>query len=752
MMSDMLHRIQGISLKWKLLIPFLLFSFLGTTSLVYMGLSSQQELIKKEEKNQLRRFYHLFIDKVTQKGKQALSMATILAENPKIQELLAERDREALMAYTLPLYEQLKKEFGIRQFHFHIPPGKSFLRVHAPQRLGEMISYRRGVMDVLKGRQGIQGLEWGLTGLGIRGVVPIFAQDTLVGSIEIGFPFGKSFLQALKATWGPDFTVFEHRGGDFCPILATTMEKERPFCFRQNAFERSLEQAVIEIAPPKDSHRSVFMGPVKDYQGENVAVVEIDMDRLPIVQRLKRTRNLMVLVGVAGICISFALVWIVAVLFVRPIKEMVSNAREIAEGKREQWIRPGPEDEIAVLAHALNTMLSSLQQRQMQIEDYAKTLEKRVQERTADLVLSEEKYRTLVDNLPLVVYRLLEDGTTEFINPYFTSKLGFSPDEVVGNKRFWQEKIWGYEPEKRQEVLQRLVREKEEFRVERVVKDKSGHPLTFIDHAIPVLDDAGEFQWIEGIMVDITELKRLQEKALRTEEMRILGEISSRFAHEMRNPLATAGGFARRLRDSLKEDEHHRKLLNIIVEEVARLEKILKIILSSIEPFTLCVSRVDITELVQDTLEGLKTQMAAKEIVLKTSFAPNAGDVYADGSLLKKALDNLLKHAVVSMPAGETLWVSTKREAAHLVLLVQHKMGGLSQDDLDQFFYPHITDKAESAILELPLSKIIIHRHGGKADVSQEGEALILRVELPFTPPPGVEEHAMQTEYGKELS
>lgn len=746
-MLNMLHKIQSISLKWKLLIPFLLFSFLGTTSLVYMGLSSQQELIKKEEKNQLRWFYHLFIDKVTQKGKQALSMATILAENPKIQELLAERDGEALMAYTLPLYRQLKKEFGIRQFHFHIPPGKSFLRVHAPQRLGEMISYRRGVMDALKHSQGIQGLEWGLTGLGIRGIVPIFAQDTLVGSIEIGFPFGKSFLKALKATWGPDFTVFEHRGGDFCPILATTMEKERPFCFRQNAFERSLEQAVIEIAPPKDSHRSVFMGPVKDYQGENVAVVEIDMDRSSIVKRLAKTRDLMVLVGIIGICISFIFVWFVAGAFIRPIKEMVSNAREIAEGKRERRITPGPEDEIGVLAHALNTMLGALQLREKQIEDYAKTLEKRVQERTADLVLSEEKYRTLVDNLPLVVYRLLGDGTTEFVNPYFTSKLGFSPDEVVGNKRFWQEQIWGYEPKKSEQVLERLVKEKQGFRVERGVKDKWGHRLTFIDHAIPVLDDAGEFKWIEGIMVDITELKRLQEKALRTEEMRVLGEISSRFAHEMRNPLATAGGFARRLRDSLTEDAQHRKLLSIIVEEVARLEKILKIILSSIEPFTLSISRVNFNELVQGALEPLKKQILAKDIILEESLSPAAGSLHADGGLLHKAFDNLLKHAVVSIPHGERLFVSTRADAEHLVLIVRHKGDGLSQEDVDQFFYPHITGKAESTILELPLSKIIIHRHGGTAKVSQEGEDIVLTVELPYAPPPGMEDLSLDTEY-----
>ncbi|MDZ7697020.1 MAG: cache domain-containing protein [Deltaproteobacteria bacterium] len=400
MFSEIVHSVQSISLKWKLLIPFLLFSFLGTTSLVYIGLNSQQELIKKEEKKELRRFYRLFLNKISQKGTQALSIATVLADNPQIQRLLAEKDKDGLRAYTRPLYEQLAQEFSVRQFHFHIPPGISFLRIHSPGQEGEMIAYRKGVMDALKGGRGIVGLEWGLTGLGIRGIVPLYSAGTLVGSIEIGYPFGRSFLEDLKAYWGPDFTVFEKKGPDAFALLATTREKGEPYRLHGNSITHAYDRAHIWIAPPGHPDRSIFVGPVRDYQGEIVAEVEIDMDRLPILQRLSRTRNLMILVGLAGICISFALIWVVALLFVRPIKEMVTHAQEIAEGKRYRRITPGPEDEIGVLAHSLNTMLSSLQRRERQIEEHARTLERRVRERTQDLVSSEEKYRTLVDNLP----------------------------------------------------------------------------------------------------------------------------------------------------------------------------------------------------------------------------------------------------------------------------------------------------------------------------------------------------------------
>ena len=81
-------------------------------------------------------------------------------------------------------------------------------------------------------------------------------------------------------------------------------------------------------------------------------------------------------------------------------------------------------------------MLDSLKKRRSEIEDYAKTLEEKVQERTVDLEASEEKYRTLVENVPLIVYRIRQDGTTEFVNYYLKESLGYSIEEAMGDRLF----------------------------------------------------------------------------------------------------------------------------------------------------------------------------------------------------------------------------------------------------------------------------------------------------------------------------
>ena len=732
MFYDFIYRVRSISLKWKLLIPFLFFSLLGTTSLVYIGLNSQNELIKGGEKKELQRFYKLFLAVVQQQGEQALAMATIIAQNPRVKDLLAAKDRDGLLAYSLPLFKQLEKDFGIKQMHFHVPPGRSFLRVHSPFQYGEMISYRRGIMDTMKSGQGVVGLEWGLTGLGIRGVAPVYRKGSLAGTVEIGYPFDIGFLKELREKWGPHFSVYERKSRNRYPVLATTMGSCKLFPLLEKQLDASLVHPVILIAPPGYPETAILGGPIKDYGGEVVALVEICSDRSSIVKRLRNTRNLMVFIGLAGICVSFLLTWVVALLFIRPIKDIVANAREIADGKRETRLTAQSDDEIGFLTQSLNIMLDSLKERRRQVEHYAKTLEKRVEERTADLVTSEEKYRTLVDNLPLGVYRILSDGTTEFINPYFIEKLGFSTDEVVGYKDFWRSKIWGCDEQEAKEILHALKQNPNGVRTEREIRDKQGNRFVFIDHAIPFRDDEGVLKWFDGIMVDITEVKRLQEEALRGEEIRVLGEISERFAHEMRNPLATAGGFARRLKDSAAGDESYGKMAQIILDEVAKLETILNVLLSTIKPFSLRMSKVDLQPVLKSSLEGIREEADSRKIGLSVSLLEESIPISGDKDFLKKAFASILRNAVFSASEGGRLAVSTSLEGGNLVVELRYPVKGVAEDDVTQFFIPRLTGDLETNVHDLPLSKVIVHRHGGRIQVKREDGDMMVRVELPL--------------------
>jgi len=347
-------------------------------------------------------------------------------------------------------------------------------------------------------------------------------------------------------------------------------------------------------------------------------------------------------------------------------------------------------------------------------------------------VASEEKYRTLVENVPLIVYRILEDGTTEFINSYLTEILGYTIEEAVSDRNFWKEKIIGKDAMASGDVFEASFQRGEVTRVERAVRDKKGKRYTFIDHAIPAKDPQGRVQWVDGIMLDITTLKRLQQRALRAEEIRVLGEISAGMAHEIRNPLITVGGFARRLCDSLPENDPHRKLAQIIVDEVARLESFLKVLLSSIRPFDLSMTEVDVNQVIESRLAGLQDILEQRRIEVVKSLSKDIPMIQGDDEKLNQAFGSILKHALVTMPEGGKLIITTAPAEEQVRVTFTHPLYRFSEDDLEKFFFPHVESEAQRTVVDLPLSKVIIHRHGGTVDLAREGQGpLIMTIRFP---------------------
>jgi PAS domain S-box-containing protein len=487
-----LDRLRSISLKWKLLIPFLFFAFTGITTLAFILLASQERLIRGQEEKDAIHSYDLFLEEMRQKKTLVLRLATMIADNRDVQRFMAARDRGNLLDFVLPIFLHLKEEFHIEQLHFHVPPGTSFLRVHQPHLFGDDLTpYRKTILDVMKDLRPKVGLELGRTGFGIRGVVPILHNGCTVGTLEVGHSFGAGFIQELYRRWGMDIVLYEGEEKGRWKLLARGGDGDVDIPVDSLPLGEAERQPVFLTALKGFPHRAVLIGPVRDDSGKAVALLQINLDRRETQEMLKRTRDIMIMVGLVAIIISFLLTVLVAEFFIRPIKAIVSQAQEIAEEKRDRYIEYRPKDEMGTLTEALNVMLDALKTRRMEIERYARTLERRVDERTADLVASEERYRTLVENVPLIVYRILPDGTTEFINSALTEILGYSVDEAVSDRDFWCKQIWGCDQDQFVEVWQKTFQSEEEYRVERKVRDKIGHVLTFIDNALPARNAYG---------------------------------------------------------------------------------------------------------------------------------------------------------------------------------------------------------------------------------------------------------------------
>ncbi len=727
----LIQKVQGISLKWKLLIPFLFFAFTGTSSLLYLSFVEQKRLIETQEGFRISKLYHIFLSNIKEREGQCKSLATMISLDRYVIKLMAERDREGLYQQIGRIYPILRDQFGIYQLHFHSPGARSFLRVHSYELHGESLDYRLTVLDVQREKRAKGGLEWGLTGLSIRGVAPIVRDNELLGSVDVGIPLDHRFLSYLKGIWNVDFVVYEYVSPDSMRLLASTIPNAVQHLELLNM---GISGPAVMVSPKEYPHETVLVGPLRDPGGKVVALLQINMNRSEIIREVKRARDESLIVALVGILVSSGLTWVVASFYVKPIKEVVAEANEIAEGRREVLLRERPNDEMGVLTRALNRLLTNLLLKRQELQEYANMLEQRVMERTKELISSEEKYRTLVEHLPLVVYRLLKDGTVEFINNYFTEKLGYTVEEVVSDREFWWRVICAQDPGQRRDVLEHCWSGKE-LKKERVVVGKNGEEFVFIDHIIPIKDN-GNVIWIDGIMVDITELKRLQAQIIEAEEVRTLKEISARFAHEIRNPITAAGGFARRLYQSLPEDSPQREAAKVIVEEMLRLESVLKTLLTSIKPVELKPALANIVSIIEraisKALQEVCNEIRKEGFYYEFVSLPKDPMVVVDSVLMEEVFYSTIVHGVFHMPQDEVLKISIKEIGVEgLEIGLSHKAKGIAKVDVSEFFLPRVSPMTCTKADLLPRAKMIVQRHGGKAQAFCRDDELVIVITIP---------------------
>jgi len=187
--------------------------------------------IDSAEQRELHKLYETATAEIESTGKLAQALATVVARNSDLQKLFAEGDRETLALKTLPLFETLKEDYAVRQFQFHLPPATSFLRVHKPEKFGDdLSSFRQTVIVTNRDQKPVRGLEKGVAGIGIRGIMPVNYQNAHIGSVEFGMSFGQAFFDQFKNDYKVDIALYTQKSGQFEAFGATT----EPHSFADN--------------------------------------------------------------------------------------------------------------------------------------------------------------------------------------------------------------------------------------------------------------------------------------------------------------------------------------------------------------------------------------------------------------------------------------------------------------------------------------------------------------------------------------
>ena len=175
-----------ISLRIKIIVPFIIALALLLSSFVYRTSSDQFKEFSNEVETHLDYVVGLFEKQVTSESQLLSAIIDMLSKTPELQNAWRAKDRKALLSLSQPILEQFGNKFKITHFYFHDINRRNFLRVYNPERFGDTIN-RYTILEAEKTGETISGVELGKLGtLTLRVVQPWRIDGEIVGYIEMG--------------------------------------------------------------------------------------------------------------------------------------------------------------------------------------------------------------------------------------------------------------------------------------------------------------------------------------------------------------------------------------------------------------------------------------------------------------------------------------------------------------------------------------------------------------------------------------
>ncbi|MBI4847105.1 MAG: sensor histidine kinase [Nitrospirae bacterium] len=214
-------------------------------------------------------------------------------------------------------------------------------------------------------------------------------------------------------------------------------------------------------------------------------------------------------------------------------------------------------------------------------------------------------------------------------------------------------------------------------------------------------------------------LSSLQSRVVQAEKLSAIGRLTADIAHEIRNPLTSIGGFARRLDKKLTELTREKEYTGFIISEVNRLERILKDVLAFSTDVRFNLENLDINETVKDALKSFADISSEQAIKVEETLDTSLPLIMHDKDQVRQSIINLLSNAIDAMPSGGTLMIKTFMEELYHVNYVVVELAdsgvGIPKEKLDMIFEPFYTTKeiGRGTGLGLSLCKKIIDEHHG---------------------------------------
>lgn len=233
---------------------------------------------------------------------------------------------------------------------------------------------------------------------------------------------------------------------------------------------------------------------------------------------------------------------------------------------------------------------------------------------------------------------------------------------------------------------------------------------------------------------DLTEIRSMEESVRRKDRLAAVGRVAAGLAHEIRNPLGAMRGAIQVMQAQTPPESAQASLMEIILRESDRLNKIITNFLTYARPRVNNFSEIDLREAVNDTFTLLKHSPDIKESHQLELDVPNEPvNISADPTQIKQIFWNLARNSIQSMPNGGKLSLNLVKLPYKRVQIVFADTGcGMPPEQVEQLFEPFSNSTTGGTGLGLSIVYQIVRDHNGTINVrSLEGVGTTITIEFP---------------------
>ncbi len=379
--------------------------------------------------------------------------------------------------------------------------------------------------------------------------------------------------------------------------------------------------------------------------------------------------------------------------------------------------------------------LDECRERRQQLDRINRELENRIlesQRLAAELQLSEQYILHLIDSISLGLAGTDLEGRLAQFNRHFLTLFGTA--EIKKGEILFEAVPALKDPEI-MESFRATVKEAGARQLTTKKIDR-GHGEEYFNLAFfPIINGDRRLLGITILVENVTEKEKLRNKLAEYEKLSALSQLALGAAHEINNPLLGISSF---LEIQMEEtsDPQKKQQMEVVLENVYRISQTIRGLLDFARPAPPRFTRVNLNQVVMDTLAFLSHQPIFKKIQTEQKLYPQLPPVTADLNQIRQVLTNILINAAQAMPEGGRLTVTTSKVKFEDFVQVEISDTGvgISPEDQKKIFDPFFTTKkSQGTGLGLSISLSYIKSHNGDIRVqSQPGAGTTVIIILPI--------------------